>query len=146
MDLLRYEDDTRGPKRERMLRITPAGLELLKSWLTGPIQQKEITHTVDLVRMRSGYLGTVEPEERGQFVDRSLERLREHLRECEAREIHYLAAGDAFGALGMRQMIHETRARIAWLEEERPAIMALPSGKPTGPLIEPSGTAVRTRS
>ena len=130
--LLTYETKKRGPKGERMLRITPEGLELLKSWLTGPIQQREITHTVDLVRMRSGYLGTVGPEERARFVDRSLEGLRQHLKECEAREIHYLENGDAFGALGMRQMIHETRARIAWLVEERPAIIALPSGKPKG--------------
>ena len=131
-DLLLYETKKRGSKGERMLRITPAGLERLKSWLTGPIQQKEITHTVDLVRMRSGYLGTVGPKERAKFVDRSLQGLREHLLECQAREIHYLEAGDAFGALGMRQMIHETRARIAWLEEERSAIIALPSGKPKG--------------
>jgi DNA-binding PadR family transcriptional regulator len=125
-----YEEGRRGSKGDRKLEITAAGLDRIQGWLMSPIPREDIAHTVDLIRMRSGYLGTLEPKDREQFVDRSLAGLREHLKRCEEREIHYLEAGDAFGALGVREMIHETRARIAWLDEERHAIMTLPSGKP----------------
>jgi DNA-binding PadR family transcriptional regulator len=132
-ELLVYEEGEPGSKGNRNLRITNAGLAKLRSWLCSPIPFEDISHTVDLVRMRSGYLGTLEPAEREQFVERSLAGLRDHLRSCEARQMHYLQVGDAFGAMGVREMLHETRARIAWLEQERPTIMTLPAGKPSRP-------------
>jgi len=135
--LLAYEEGDKGSKGDRNLKITEVGLEKIRTWLASPIPREDITHTVDLIRMRSGYLGALQPEDREQFVDRSLAGLRDHLRTCEQRELHYLGQGDAFGALGVREMIHETRARIAWLEEERHAIMTLPAGKPAGKTSSP---------
>ena len=131
--LLAYAAEERGAKGDRLLTITPAGLERVRSWLTSPVPRDEISHTVDLVRLRAGYLGTLEPEERTRFIDDSLDGLRDHLHRCHTRAAQYVEAGDHFGAIGVRETIYETQARIAWLEESRQALLDLPAGKPAQP-------------
>jgi DNA-binding PadR family transcriptional regulator len=125
-----YEGEERGSKGERRLRVSPAGLEAVKGWVLEPVPPQEVAHTVDLVRMRAAVLGMIEPAARRTYIDSSLAGLQVHLRRCQEREREYLAVGDEFGALGMREFLSETRARMAWLEAERETILSLPAGKP----------------
>jgi len=124
-----YTKEARGPKGDRDLQITAAGMKTLRSWLIEPVPLEEISHTVDLVRTRMAYLGTLDPSERAAFIDNAIAGLRDHVKRSESRVKHYEAAGDAFGALGVRQIAYEAKGRIKWIEQVRDEILALPIGK-----------------
>lgn len=95
--------------------ITEKGIEALQGWLTPPIDQKDITHSADLLRLRFFFLGVIDQEKRLAFIDQSIEGLEKFLSECEALVPQNEAIGDYFGVLATLSTVLETKARIQWL-------------------------------
>lgn len=97
------------------IKITEKGIEALQGWLIPPIDQKDITHSADLLRLRFFFLGVINQEQRLAFIDQSIEGLKQFLAECEALVPQNEAIGDYFGVLATLSTILETKARIQWL-------------------------------
>lgn len=95
--------------------ISEKGITALQSWLTPPIDQSDISHSADLLRLRFFFLGVVEKEVRLAFIDQSIKGLKEFLHQCEALVTENEEIGDYFGVLATLSTILETKARIEWL-------------------------------
>jgi len=97
--------------------LTKSGRNTLREWLCAPIPSEDVTFTVDPLRNRVYSLELLSAQQRRAFVSDALGQLREFLDvtidEAEEKRL----AGDRFAHLGSLGVIHETRARIVWLEE-----------------------------
>lgn len=112
------------------IKITEKGIEALQAWLTPPIDQKDITHSADLLRLRFFFLGVIDQEKRLAFIDQSIEGLRKFLADCEDLVPQNEAIGDYFGVLATLSTILETKARIQWLTLVREFVLhPVPEGK-----------------
>ena len=128
-ELLAHADHF-GPKGEKLIAVTEAGLAALKEWLTVPPEFAEVAHTVDFVRLRVFYLGAATSEERRALIDNALAELRRHLIACEAAIVRYDTMGDVFSTLATQGVVRETLARIEWLTDIRDRAVAADAGKP----------------
>ncbi|MHB8635563.1 MAG: PadR family transcriptional regulator [Fimbriimonadaceae bacterium] len=117
-NLLTHADDV-GPKGEKLIAVTDAGLAALKHWLTAPLEFSEVAHTVDFVRLRVFYLGAATPGERRALIDDAVAELGEHLRACEGAMARYQTIADVFSTLATQGVVQETKARIKWLTDIR---------------------------
>ncbi len=95
--------------------VTEKGILSLQEWLSPPIDQKDISHSADLLRLRFFFLGVVDQEKRLAFIDQSIQGLKEFLAQCEALVPQNEEIGDYFGVLATLSTILETKARIQWL-------------------------------
>lgn len=100
---------------EGEISISSSGVEALQDWLRPPLPAADIAHSADLVRLRFFFLGALDQESRLEFIDRSIEGLREFLKRCEALLPKNEELGDYFGLLATISTIFETKARIQWL-------------------------------
>lgn len=100
---------------EGEISISATGLEALQDWLRPPLPAADIAHSADLVRLRFFFLGALDQESRLEFIDRSIEGLREFLKRCEALLPKNEELGDYYGLLATISTIFETKARIQWL-------------------------------
>lgn len=122
LGLVEQVDEDVGSRGERLIQVTPDGLEALRSWLSPPIPRVEIAHTIDLVRLRMFFLKALPPEERLRFVDDAIA----FLRELEAaNEERVEKPTDPFQEMGSLGTLLETRARIEWLERVRERLTEL---------------------
>ena len=109
--LQKHPDDT--------VSVTTAGEEVLREW-TGPVvPMRDIAHSADLLRLRFFFLEVLPPEDRLEFIDRSVVGLREFEARCVNLVPKNQEIGDYFGALATVCSILETRARIEWLQTVR---------------------------
>ena len=107
------------PGDEKLVRITPDGINALQEWLTPPIPLPDIAHSADLIRLRFFFLGVIDQDKRLAFIDDTLKGLENFLARCEALIQANEDIGDYFGALATISSILETRARIEWLKIAR---------------------------
>lgn len=111
-------------RRSRKLRITIAGKEELKKWLTPPLPDHDVAHTLDLIRLRMYFLAALDEKQQELFVDRALDSLKRHLANTEELIEQERAAGDRIGSLATLGLLFETKARIAWLEAIKPQLLS----------------------
>lgn len=105
------------------VQITAHGEEVLREW-TGPVvPMMDIAHTSDLLRLRFFFLELLSPEDRIEFIDRSLASLREFEQRCSDLIPKNQAIGEYYGALATVCSVLEARARIQWLEMVRPLVV-----------------------
>lgn len=102
-------------EEERLISITPAGVQALQQWLSDPVPAPDIAHSADLLRLRFFFLGAIDQKQRLAFIDQALDGLREFLHECESLLPENEKIGDYFGVLATLSTVLETRARIQWL-------------------------------
>ena len=107
-----------------VVKVTPEGEAQLRDWLTTPIPEADLTHSYDLVRLRTFFLGLVEPDERLSFVNDALERLRQLEKNWHWALDAHEELGEYFGVLGAAGAVLEVRARIAWLEIYREFLLS----------------------
>ncbi|MBS1718247.1 MAG: PadR family transcriptional regulator [Armatimonadetes bacterium] len=124
--LLDYCEEGVGARKERRLVITSAGVSQLTEWLKPPTPEAEIRFSRDLLRLRINFLGALPRELRQPFLTSARATLESFLQECEAVVAGDGEDADPFVLLANRGVIHETRARIAWLDEITPIILSLP--------------------
>lgn len=111
--------DTENP---RQIRVTPAGESELRDWISRPISEEDLMHTVDWVRSRLFAAQLLPPAERGRVVDDAIAGL-ERVRETAVALTHKNEEiGEPFGVLATLGFVYETQARIDWLRHIRPYI------------------------
>ncbi|MES1228317.1 MAG: hypothetical protein ABUL72_06560 [Armatimonadota bacterium] len=104
------------------VQVTPAGEAVLKEW-TGPVVPiTDIAHSADLLRLRFFFMGVLPQSVRLEFIDRSLETLKEFEQRCQDLIPQNQEIGDHYGALATVCSVLETRARIQWLQFVRPLV------------------------
>lgn len=123
--LVRHAGDEVGSRKERLLEVTDNGLLKLQEWLAPPIPAAEIGQTRDLLRLRMYFLGALEPAHRARFLDDAKASLLLHLAGCEQAMQDHSSLADPFVALADLGAVHETRARLAWLEEITLVVLSL---------------------
>lgn len=106
------------------IQVTSSGEERLKSWLRPPIDMADIAHSADFIRLRFFFLDMLSPDERTQFIETSISSLRQLLSTSHDLVDANLSLGDAMGALATLSFLHETVARIAWLEQVREMVVS----------------------
>ena len=116
--------DSTGPRHDRLIRISDRGVEALQSWLSPPLPLIEVSHTIDLIRLRMYFVGVVEVERRASFVDDAIDGLRKHLKTVEANAAKENET-DPYAGLAALGTVYETRARIEWLEAIKPKLAEL---------------------
>ena len=117
--LLRFgylDQSQSGDAGEKLISVSKAGAETLRSWLTPPIPMQAIAHSADLIRLRFFFLGILDHETRLAFIDDAIAGLQVHLKRCEDLIPQNEAIGDQFGALATISVVLETKARIEWLQ------------------------------
>lgn len=119
-----------GARKDRQIQITAEGLATLESWLSEPIEDEVASHTVDLIRLRVFYLGTISPSARKKFLETSLGCLSAHLHRCHQMIADYERIGDHFSILATRGVIYETEARMNWLKSIEKECNLAPQGPP----------------
>lgn len=124
LGFLELDGDEIGTRGDRLIKATAKGQAELQRWLSPPLPKVEVDHTIDLVRLRVHFLAALPPADRAAFVDEALNAAKARLQELEEAA----PAEDAFEALGSLGLIHETKARIAWLEEVKEALPNLEHG------------------
>lgn len=107
------------------IRVTGSGEERLKGWLRPPIDMADIAHSADFLRLRFFFLEMLSPDERAQFIETSISSLRQLLTTSYDLVEANLSLGDPMGALATLSFLHETVARIAWLEQVREMVVSL---------------------
>jgi len=122
--LLENVGDTIGSRRDRPIRITDKGYSELRSWLTPPLPDIEVAHTVDLVRLRLFFVGAIDRSERGNLVDDAIDLLRRHLVAVEA-VVRQEVETDPIASLASLGSVYETKARIEWLEAIRAKLLEI---------------------
>ncbi len=99
-----------------LVQLTPAGEKTLRDW-TGPdVPMIDVAHSADLLRLRFFFIGILPPEQRLEFVDKSLASLRLFLERGKGLISQNEEIGDYYGALATVCLVLETKARIQWLE------------------------------
>ena len=98
------------------IQLSAKGLNELQHWLKPPIPAADISHSVDLLRLRFFFLGAITQDERLAFIENSIEGLKNFLVRCEALLDENEEIGDYFGLLATANTILETQARIQWLK------------------------------
>ena len=129
MGLLAQSEDV-GARGERSVVVTESGIAALEFWLTEPLDFGEVAHTVDFVRLRTFYLGAVQPEHREGFFASAMAQLKAHESSCERAIEKYMEMGDEFSALATDAVLYETRARMAWLTSAHDRLLKIQTGKP----------------
>lgn len=124
--LVAHSDSKTGSRNERLIKVTAAGTACLRKWLAPPVPSAEVWLTRDLLRLRVYFLGAIKKEQRKEFLDEARAALVEHLVHCEGAMKGHENLGDKFSSLADLGAVYETRARIAWLDEIRPKVLALP--------------------
>ncbi len=108
---------------DEQVRITQDGEAVLREW-TGPVVPMiDVAHTSDLLRLRFFFLEVLSLEDRIEFIDRSLESLREFERRLVGLIPKNEEIGEYYGALATVCSVLEARARIQWLEMVRPLVV-----------------------
>jgi DNA-binding PadR family transcriptional regulator len=120
---LAKEGSTSG---RREIVLSESGRERLQDWLAPPVPVADVAFTVDLIRLRCFFLGALPSGVRRQFVDESIQRLKEFGERCEALVRANQDIGDYFGVLAASATVLETEARLQWLR----AIMDLVDAEP----------------
>lgn len=118
--------DKAGKRPRRLYAITPAGLKVLRAWITPPFADEVVTVSHDPLRSRARFLGAVDEEARARWVDAAAALLDEVGRRV-ARWQEIYAGKDAFAALVTRHGELDTQARRAWVEELRGVIPSKPA-------------------
>lgn len=99
-----------------LVQATDEGERVLREW-TGPsVPMMDVAHSADLLRMRFFFLEVLPPDERLEFIDRSIESLRKFRKRCLGLIKQNEEIGDYFGGLATVNAVMETDARIKWLE------------------------------
>jgi uncharacterized small protein (DUF1192 family) len=101
---------------DRLVTVSAEGLATLKAWLKPPITEEDIAHSADFVRLRTFFLGVIEPSERIALLEDALGSMKLHLQRCREQFKQSEVEDDEFGPLAMLSIVYETEARIAWLE------------------------------
>ncbi|MDR3691113.1 MAG: PadR family transcriptional regulator [Fimbriimonas sp.] len=116
-------DGTVGARQDRLIRISEAGALSLESWLTPPLSNVEVAHTIDLVRLRMYFIGALPAQKRTELVDDALLRLKDRLRVVETTAERE-RENDPYAYLATLGAVLETQARIRWLEAVRENLSA----------------------
>ena len=124
--LVAHSDKKTGSRNERLIKVTPAGVACLRKWLAPPVPSAEVWLTRDLLRLRVYFLGALKKEQRNEFLVDAKKALTVHLEHCEASMKEHTEEGGEFTSLADLGAVYEARARIAWLEDIAPKILALP--------------------
>lgn len=101
---------------DQLIRLTAAGEEALREWLTPPLPIHDIAHSADLIRLRTFFLEIVDAETRMSFLDSAEEGFRQHLSRCEDLLRENQEADDYYGGLATVSAILETQARLKWIQ------------------------------
>ena len=107
---------------DNSISITEPGTATLQKWVGPNIEQADIAHTVDWVRLRFFFLECLAPADRLSLIDRCLEGLAEFEQRCLNLIQVNRELGEYFGALATVNIVMETRARMRWLQLIRPFI------------------------
>jgi|GEM_PF-737786 len=122
--------DSGGLKDQKLIEITDLGFQSLQSWISEPISEEDVAHTVDFIRLRVFYLASVDPGERNFMIETSLAMLERQLDECKLARRRYVDQGDDFSNLATLGTVFETIARIDWLKAIHEQVCRLPEGIP----------------
>jgi len=101
---------------DNSISITEPGTATLQKWVGPSIEQADIAHTVDWVRLRFFFLECLAPADRLTLIDRCLEGLAEFEQRCLNLIQVNQELGEYFGALATVNIVMETRARMRWLK------------------------------
>ena len=102
-------------ERGEHLPLPPDGAEALREWLCEPMAEAELSYSFDPVRLRTYFLGAVEPEDRLAFIETTLAGLERVERDWMGAMDAHEALGEYFGVLGAAGALMEVRARATWL-------------------------------
>lgn len=119
-----------GARKDRLVQINANGLKALERWLSEPIVDEVASHTVDLIRLRVFYLGTLSSSDRLEFLETSRRSLKAHLDRCHQMITDYEKQGDRFSALATMGVVFETEARLNWLNAIESECRTLAQGPP----------------
>ncbi len=117
-----------GRRRSVEYRLTARGRRALEAWLSPPFPFEDVAFTMDPIRTRVYYLEALGAGERRRFVAEAVEQARRRAAIVESESEERRRAGDLFGYLGGRGVVHEARARVRWLEELRRVVEPGTSG------------------
>lgn len=102
-----------------LVQVSQEGEKVLRDW-TGPdVPMMDVAHSADLLRLRFFFLEILPPEQRLEFVDKSIASLEIFLARCKGLIPQNQEIGDYFGALATVCSVLETQARIEWLRMVR---------------------------
>lgn len=107
--------------------LTDLGRSALRTWLSGPSEGHAVGTLLDEVRARVYFMKLLTPDEAVACAESCIHELRRLLVKCRRTMEDYAEAGDQFSELAMLGTVHETEARISWLEA---ALVRLRSGSP----------------
>lgn len=110
----------RGPRRDRLVEVTPSGRSALHQWALH-VPPEEATHSNDLIRLRLNFFELLSYEETIDFLDEAAQFLKESLAQSEA-ELE--TRTHTMGYLTLLGFIYETRARLDWLEVVRVRLLS----------------------
>ncbi len=96
--------------------LTPAGVGLLRRWLSPPLPEGTGTISFDPIRTRVVFLEALSPADRLAFVAEAEQAVEKELRRFEER---IDPSGYLFSFFAMRGAIRELSARLDWLHEIR---------------------------
>lgn len=106
-----------GRRKSVILSLTAAGQGALAAWLLPPLPDLVVGVPSDPLRTRLGFLATLSPRRRRQFLVDAEAGMRTHLADMEADERLHRKRGDRFGVLAARGALAMQQTRIAWIEE-----------------------------
>ncbi len=122
---LGFVDAKIGSRKDRLIEVTEAGVSCLLEWLKPPIPEQEVGLTRDLLRLRVYFLGALSRNLREAFLKESKRALEAQLAACELEVERHKHLEDPFVVLADLGAVHETRARISWIDEITPVILEL---------------------
>lgn len=121
--LIRGESEQWNSRRKRTFTLSPAGLEMLRAWLSPPFDPSVGAVSFDPIRTRVGFLGALQPRARRRFVEDATRVVQERLADLEKLYEEERAAEKTMDALATRGAIFELRARLEWLATVREELL-----------------------
>jgi DNA-binding PadR family transcriptional regulator len=97
--------------------LTDLGRAALRKWLASPTEGHGVGTLLDEIRSRMYFMKLLPQAEAVACAEACLKELRKVAVTCRRQMEDYAAAGDPFSELAMLGTLHETEARIAWMEE-----------------------------
>jgi DNA-binding PadR family transcriptional regulator len=106
-----------GKRARKEYRVTPKGVQVLKSWIGPPLGDDAVTVTYDPLRSRARFLGVLTPAQRRAWVEAAAEALEEVSRRVERWREMYAAGDDPFAAVVSKHGEMDVEWRRRWLDE-----------------------------
>ena len=111
------EMKTKGGRRSRMYRLTPAGRKVLRRWLGPPLLLSTVAIPSDPLRTRIEFIASLHPRKQKAFLRDAIRQMHEQIRvirkDCKRRRAEKNVPAYVAGLGALKMM----RARLQWLRQ-----------------------------